>query len=226
MNNLNLILERIDADCQTQIDAINGEKEKKIAGIREEAENRISDIITRAEGAALKAYETEVTRAESSGKLSAREIVLGAKASFIEQIYSSAEDFICSLPEDKYVLILSRLLASAVMERQESVSGLIEKYGEEEYGAELKVPFDAAFSPEDTEKYGREIISKAEQYIANQDVLVPRIRPAKEPAAIRGGVVVKYGDSETNCSIAAMIESVKDKTDTKIARILFDQGDV
>ena len=221
MNNLDLILDRINGECQKQIDGVNSEKDKKTAEINEAAEGKISAVISRAERTALKAYETEVTRAESSGRLAAREIVLSAKASYIGTVYSAAEDFICSLPEEEYVLVLSRLLASAVMERQAAVAALIEKYGEEEYGAELKVPFDAAFSPEDTEKYGREIISKAEQYIANQDVLVPRIRPAKEPADIRGGVIVRYGDSETNCSVSAMIDSVKDKTDADIARILF-----
>ncbi|MBQ7474837.1 MAG: hypothetical protein IJS78_02835 [Clostridia bacterium] len=221
MNNLNLILDKIDAECSSRIDALNRDKDAKIDEIAKAADDRVGDIFRRAEGTAIREYESAVSRAESSGKLAAREIVLGAKSAVLEQVYADAEKFIRSLPDDEYVLVLSRLLAGAVIERQEAVAALVEKYGEEEYGAEAKVPFDAAFSPEDAEKFGKEAITKAEQYIANRDLIVPRIRLAKSPVDITGGVVVKYGDSETNCSISAMIASVKDKTDARIARVLF-----
>lgn len=221
MNNLNLILEKISAESQEKIDAVNEERDRKISEIEKAAEDRISTVFARAETVALKEYETEVARAESAGKLAEREIVLSAKAALIDQIFSAAAERIRSLPDAEYVTVLSRLLAGAVIERQSAVEALIEKYGEEEYGADAKLPYDAAFSPEDTEKFGRDIISKAEQYIANRDLIVPRIRLSKTPADIDGGVIVKYGDSETNCSVAAMIASVKEKADATVAAILF-----
>ena len=221
MNNLNLILEKISAESQEKIDAVNEERDRKISEIEKAAEDRISSVFARAETVALKEYETEVARAESAGKLAEREIVLSAKAALIDQIFSAAAERIRSLPDAEYVTVLSRLLAGAVIERQSAVEALIEKYGEEEYGADAKLPYDAAFSPEDTVKFGRDIISKAEQYIANRDLIVPRIRLSKTPADIDGGVIVKYGDSETNCSVAAMIASVKEKADATVAAILF-----
>ena len=137
MNNLNLILDKISADCDARIGRVNADKAEKIAEIGKAADGRVSDVLSRAEGAALKEYESCVSRAESSGKLAAREIILEAKSSLVEQVYSAAEEFIYSLPEEKYVLVLSRLLANAIIDRQNSVNSLIEKYGEEEYGDEL-----------------------------------------------------------------------------------------
>ncbi|MBR3423046.1 MAG: hypothetical protein IKG80_00985 [Clostridia bacterium] len=221
MNNLNLILEKIAAESQEKIDAVNEERDRKISEIDRAAEDKISAILSRAESAALKEYETEVARAESAGKLAEREIILSAKAALVEQVFSAAADRIRSLPDKEYVATLARLLAGAVIERQSAVEALIEKYGEEEYGADAGLPYDAAFSPEDTEKFGREVISKAEQLIANRDLLVPRIRLSKTPADIDGGVIVKYGESETNCSVEAMIASAKEKVDTTVAAILF-----
>ncbi len=221
MNNLNLILEKIAAESQEKIDAVNEERDRKISEIDRAAEDKISVILSRAESAALKEYETEVARAESSGKLAEREIVLSAKAALVEQVFNAAAERIRSMPDNEYVATLARLLAGAVVERQSAVTALIEKYGEEEYGADANLPYDAAFSPEDTEKYGREVISKAEQLIANRDLLVPRIRLSKTPADIDGGVIVKYGESETNCSVEAMIASAKEKTDAAVAAILF-----
>ncbi|MBQ6677306.1 MAG: hypothetical protein IJM71_04590 [Clostridia bacterium] len=221
MNNLNLILEKIAAESQEKIDAVNEERDRKISEIDRAAEDKISVILSRAESAALKEYETEVARAESSGKLAEREIVLSAKSALVEQVFNAAAERIRSMPDNEYVATLARLLAGAVVERQSAVAALIEKYGEEEYGADANLPYDAAFSPEDTEKYGREVISKAEQLIANRDLLVPRIRLSKTPADIDGGVIVKYGESETNCSVEAMIASAKEKTDAAVAAILF-----
>ena len=193
MNNLNLILEKIAAESQEKIDAANEERDKRISEIDRAAEDKISVILSRAESAALKEYETEVARAESAGKLAEREIILSAKSALVDQVFSAAADRIRSLPDEEYVATLARLLAGAVIERQSAVEALIEKYGEEEYGADAGLPYDAAFSPEDTEKFGREVISKAEQLIAKRDLLVPRIRLAKTPADIDGGVIVEQG---------------------------------
>lgn len=221
MNNLDLILEKISAESREKINAVNEERDRKISEIDRAADDRVSVILSRAESNALKVYEAEVARAESSGKLAEREIILSAKSALVEQVFAAAAEKIRSLPDDEYVATLARLLAGAVVERQSAVEALIEKYGEEEYGADAGLPFDAAFSPEDTEKFGREVISKAEQLIANRDLHVPRIRLAKTPADINGGVIVKYGESETNCSVETMIASAKEKTDAKVAAILF-----
>ena len=223
MNNLNLILEKIEAESQKKIDATNEERDRKISEIDRAAEDKIAVILSRAESAALKEYETEVARAESSGKLAEREIILSAKSALVDQVFAAAAERIRSLPDEEYSATLANLLAGAIIERQSAVEALIEKYGEEEYGADAKLPYDAAFSPEDTEKFGRDVISKAEQIIANRDLLVPRIRLAKAPADIEGGVIVKYGESETNCSVEAMVASAKEKADAKVASILFPQ---
>lgn len=225
MNNLNLILDKIYDDANLRIGKINAARDEKIAGLNDETEVCLKDIFARTENEAIKTYENIISKAESSGKLLEREIMLRAKTILIDQVYAGAEDRIRSLPEDKYVTVLSRLLGDAVIERMENLGALVEKYGEEEYSAELKTAYEAALSPADTEKFGSTVISKAEQYIANRNITVPKIKLAKEPAQIDCGVIVKYGDTETNCSVSSMIASVKEKTDGTVAEILFGTKD-
>ena len=225
MNNLNLILDKIYDEANRRIEKINAERDEKIAGMNDETEDRLKDIIARAENGAFKTYENIISKAESSGKLLEKEIMLRAKTILIDQVYVGAEDYIRALPDDKYVTVLSRLLGDAVIERMENLNALVEKYGEEEYSAELKTSYEAALSPADAEKYGSAVISKAEQYIANKNITVPKIKLAKEPAQIDCGVIVKYGDTETNCSVSSMIASVKEKTDGAVAEILFPPKD-
>lgn len=221
MNNLDKILDRIEEEAIREINSINAERDKQLALIQEETDNKIKDINLRAEKTALKEYESVISRAESSGAMTSREIILAAKARLIEKVYSQAEEFIYSLPEEKYVLVLSRLLANAVIERTERIHEITDKYGDEEFSDESKVAFEAVLSPEDSKKYGRDVVSKAEQYIANRDMIVPKIKLSKENAPIKGGLIIKYGNAQTNCSISDMISSLKDKTDSKIARVLF-----
>lgn len=225
MNNLNLILDKIYDEAALRIGEINAARDGKIAEINDETEVCLKDIFARTENEAIKTYENIISKADSSGKLLEKKIILRAKTILIDQVYAGAEEYIRSLPEDEYVMVLSRLLGDAVIERMETLDALVEKYGEEEYSAELKVPYEAALSPEDAEKYGSTVISKADQYIANKNITVPKIKLAKEPAQIDCGVIVKYGDTETNCSVASMIASVKEKTDSKVAEILFSSKD-
>lgn len=221
MNNLDKILDRIKEDGLSEINSINIEKEKRVALIEEETNDKINDINARAEKTAFKEYEAVISRAESSGEMLEREIILKAKAELIEQIYSKAAEFIRSLPEEKYTMILSRFLANAVIERIATVREMTEKYSDKEFAGEAKVPFEVILSSEEREKYGRTIISKAEQYIANRDMTVPKIKLSKDSAPIKGGFIVRYGNAETNCAVSAMIASLRDKTQSKVARVLF-----
>ena len=225
MNNLNLILDKIYDEANLRIERINAARDEKIAEMDRNTEDSLKDIFARTENDAFKTYESIISKAESSGKLLEKEIMLRAKTILMDQVYAGAEEYIRSLPEEKYVMVLSHLLGDAVIERMKNLDALVEKYGEEEYSADLKVSYEAALSPSDAEKYGSTVISKAEQYIANKNLTVPKIKLAKEPAQIDCGVIVKYGDTETNCSVGSMIASVKENTDARVAEILFSSKD-
>lgn len=221
MNNLDKILSRIDSDAEREIEAVRAEAAAKIAEVNEDADNRISDMRKKAEAAAMREYQSVISRAESAGAMAEREIMLRAKSELIEKVYRDAESFILSLPHEKYAAVMSSLLASAIIERMNTIREMTDLYNDAEFAAEGKVPFEVFLSEEDRKNHSRDIIAGAEKIIAEQDLLVPKIKLAKECADIRGGFIVRYGSAETNCSVSDMVSSVKERTYARVASILF-----
>ena len=48
----------------------------------------------------------------------------------------------------------------------------------------------------------------------------PTITVADECADISGGLILKYGDTQTNCSLDAIIAHARRKTEAEVTRIL------
>ncbi len=221
MNNLDKILDRITLDAEREIDSVNAEAQEKIDAIEEETKNKISDMKKRGETAAMREYQSILSRAEAAGAMSKREIMLRAKSKLIEKVYRDAENFIISLPSEKYASIMSSILADAVIDRINTVYEMTERYGEEEFASDSKLPFEVILSEKDKKEHSRDIISGAEQIIAERDVTVPKIKLSKDSADINGGFIVRFGESEINCSVSAMTEAVKEETYAKVAAVLF-----
>ena len=83
------------------------------------------------------------------------------------------------------------------------------------------MPFEVLLPEAHKKKFGRAIISGAEKSIALKNLTVPKIKLSKDSAPIDGGFIVKYGDVQTNCSVSAMISSLKERTYAKVASVLF-----
>ena len=79
MNNLNLILDKIYDEANLRIERINAARDEKIAEMDRNTEDSLKDIFARTENDAFKTYESIISKAESSGKLLEKEIMLRAK---------------------------------------------------------------------------------------------------------------------------------------------------
>ena len=221
MNNLDRILDRIKADADLEIKKIEEASAARIDTIQKDTEEKLDLINRRTEEAAMKEYQAILARAQSRGAMVEKEILLGAKSELIEKVYRDAESFIMNLPADKYTEVMSGLLADAVISRMATVTEMTETFADEAYVGEGKVPFEVLLPEAHKKKFGRAIISGAEKSIALKDLTVPKIKLSKDSAPIDGGFIVKYGDVQTNCSVSAMISSLKERTYAKVASVLF-----
>jgi len=150
-----------------------------------------------------------------------REILLDAKVKKIEEIYTKAENSLYELSDENYTRFLSRLIAGAVCDRLRAVADLTALYGETE-SAEAPV-FEAVLSAADKEKHGTAAIEGALVLLKESGVSVDGVALSlsDDTAPIRGGVILRYGDIETNCSVKALIASAKAKADADVVKILF-----
>ncbi len=221
MNNLELILERINGDADGEIAEINAECERECERIQRELDGRLSDMEKRTEAVAMKEYQRIIARAESAGAMNERQTVLAAKSELVEKVYRDAADFILRLPDDKYAEIMSRLLADAIIAQTDTVREMTETYSDDEFSGDARLPYDVLISAGDREKHSRDIISGAERIIAMKDMTVPKIRLSRENADITGGFILRHGSIEINCSVEEMIRAVKEKGYAAVAGILF-----
>ncbi len=221
MNNLERILDRIKADAEGEIEKIRSEAELQVGKIQKDTEERLELIRRRAEAAAMKEYQSILSRAEARGVMTEKEIILKAKSELIDKVYRDAESFIMGLPDAKYAEVMSALLADAVISRMATVAEMTELYSDENFAGDVKLPFEVFLPEEHKKKFGRAIISGAEKRIAEKELTVPKIKLSKDAAPIRGGFIVKHGEVQTNCSVSAMIGSLKEKTYANVASVLF-----
>lgn len=221
MNNLERILDRINAEADLEVKKIEEAAALRVETIQKDTDERLDLAKRRAEAAAMKEYRSILERAEARGTMAEKEIILKAKSELIDKVYRDAESFILELPDDRYAEVMSSLLADAVISRMATVSEMTEVFADENYIGEAKIPFEVLLPEEHKKKFGRPIISGAEKLIASKELTVPKIKLSKEAAPIKGGFIVKYGEVQTNCSVSAMISSLKERTYASVASVLF-----
>lgn len=221
MNNLQLILDRINEEADREISEIEMRRDEELERISDELEAEISKLEAEAEARAMSEYQRIIARAESSGDMNERRTVLAAKSKLVDKVYRDAAQSILSLPHVEYASVMSRLLADAVIDRCNTVLEMTEIYDDGEFAADGKQPFDVLISERDREHHSRDIIAGAEKIIALRDLNVPKIRLSKESANISGGFILRHGSAEINCSIEEMLRYHKENRYGVIADMLF-----
>ena len=94
MNNLERILDRINADADLEIKKSEEAADMRVESIQKDTAERLDLIKLRAENAAMKEYQSIISRAEAKGAMAEKDIILKAKAELIDKVYRDAESFI------------------------------------------------------------------------------------------------------------------------------------
>ena len=100
----------------------------------------------------------------------------------------------------------------------------IERTNHELYGEEMsEEPIDILLSQEDITSVGAELIPVAKRLAAGTGVANSLLRAgvSVETAKIEGGMIIRIGDLDINCSVETMIEAAKERLEGDVAKILF-----
>ena len=193
MKGLDKIIGRIRADAMAEIDAIRAEGDAKAAEIAASYEAQARQLLAREEEKTRLMAQAEVQRSERGSVMDHSKAVLGAKQDCIDEAFALAAEHLAALPREKYMAVLARLAAA---------SGA----GDEEI-----------------------ILSDADSDIA--DAVVAQANAIKSGAAFRrssetrpleGGLILKRGDVEVNCTFAAALRLLRQTVAADVAAILFE----
>lgn len=204
MNGIEKITGQIDADVQKEIDAA---LDQARAQAQEIEDRYASQAEAQAEAIRRKGEQDAALRQErlvDVAKLEARKTLLAAKQDMVGQAFDLALKKLLELPDQEYIALLAKLAVAASRTGREQV----------------------IFSQKDRSRYGKQAVTMANDMLAKK--AGPRaaesagmLTLAEEARPMAGGLILRDGRVETNCSFEVLIHLQRDALSAEVARALF-----
>lgn len=192
------------ADCEAADAAAAAKTEADCDGLRESAGR---------EGESL------IRRAKSAAEMARRDVLLETRSGLVEEAYRQAEKEIRDLPADKCAALLTGMLKAALRRQLEDEQESMRLYGENIAPAAYEILLNAR----DRKTYGQQLLdavnagSFAKIGLTRQDA----VKLPNETADITGGLILRCGEVEINCSLRMMFDEVRRRTEGRVSGILF-----
>jgi len=193
MNGIDKIRQQIEHDTQLEIDSILKEAEREASRVTADYEAKARAVYDELALKNRKAADERQYRLESAARMDARKLVLTAKQEEIAKVYDMALEMLCNMPQEQYSDVLCSLLWKA------SPSG----------------EGQVLFSEKDRLGAGAKAVEKANAK-GGRFVLASVAYP------IKGGFILRSGNTETNCSFETLVRLQKTETSADVAAILFE----
>lgn len=199
-----MILERAEAECATVREKYAAATEGELERLQEENDRECQSLII---------------RARSSAAMAQRNALLEARAALLDEAYALAERQIKNLSGEQYLDLLQRMLRSALKNQLAGEEESLRLYGEDIAPA----AYEVLLNSRDRETYGEALLTA---FSAGYGAKLParaceKLCLASETAPIDGGLVLRCGPVETNCSLAMLMAENRRATEAGVSRILF-----
>ena len=203
MNGIEKITGQIDADVQKEIDAALDQARAQAKEIEARYESQAQ---TQGEALRRKGEQDAALRRErlvDVARLEARKTVLAAKQDLVGQAFDLALKKLLELPDQEYIALLAKLAVAASRTGREQV----------------------IFSQKDRSRYGKQAVTMANDMLAKQAGPhadhTSMLTLAEESRPMAGGLILRDGRVETNCSFEVLIHLQRDALSAEVARALF-----
>jgi len=194
MNGLEKISERIRREGQAEADAIAAEAAKRVAAIRDFSREQAEQIGADAESKRRQAVAERLERLSGSADMERSQALLAAKQGCIDDAFAKAAEMLRKLPREEYIDLLAGLAVQ---------NGA----GDEEI----------VLSATDRESVGEAVAAAANAAKSGAAFTV-----SAETRELGGGLVLKHGLVETNCSFDTRLHRLRQEMASELAHILFD----
>ena len=192
MKGLDKIIGRIRADAQAEIDAICAEGEERAAAIAADYQARAEALRKSEEEKSRQAAQALLERGERGDAMDTGMAVLAAKQAGIDEAFALAAQKLSSLDDEERAAVLAAMAASAGSGDEELI-----------------------FSAHDAATIGEAVVEKANALKGGSFTLSAETRP------LEGGVILKKGDVEINCTFATALRLLRQTMAAEVAAILF-----
>jgi V/A-type H+-transporting ATPase subunit E len=132
-------------------------------------------------------------------EMEAKKSVLSVKQEMISAAFDAAREEIVNMPRDKYTQFLARMAAEAAASGMEEI----------------------VLNARDKAEVGKAVCKAANELLSAKGT-PGKLTVSEDTADISGGVIVRFGGIETNCSIDALIRQRRSGLSTEVAAALFE----
>lgn len=186
MSGLDRIVEEIHRQAQEESDEILRKADEYCSAYMEDVKSKVDDEIAAYSKKAANERELYEAKTKSGMEFKERNSILKAKQQCIDDCINLAQKKINDFSDEEYFKLLEKIL-KANIQKDSGIMCLCEK--------------DLKRMPESFENSIKKIAENAGG----------RLEISNEPAAIKNGFILVYGDIEENCTLKALFDANIDK---------------
>ena len=223
MTGIEKVTAKILADAELDAKAILDRADAECADLRACCDRDIKAERTRLEEAAERECEAIIARARSSAAVAKRNAMLEARARLVEETYAAAERELNQLSPDAYLDLLVAMLRGAMRRQLASEQESLELYGEDIAPGRYEVILNRS----DRELYGQKLLDGLNRSLVGKVKLaqLQQVVLAQDTAHIGGGLILRCGAMEINCSYEMLFAQVRRQTEAKVNQMLFGKNE-
>lgn len=184
-----------DAEAKKIIDAASKQAEEKRAESFKAALSEYEKLMQ----AGNAECEDILSGSRRIAEMEAKKSVLSVKQEMISAAFDAAREEIVNMPRDKYTQFLARMAAEVAASGMEEI----------------------VLNARDKAEVGKSVCKAANELLSAKGT-PGKLTVSEDTADISGGVIVRFGGIETNCSIDALIRQRRSGLSTEVAAALFE----
>ena len=221
MIGLEKLIGKILSDAEADARAVLAAAEEDCAAITARYKAETEAELERLREASDKECQGIILRAKSSAGMAKRDAVLEARAAILDEAYATAEKEIRDMGGDAYLELLTKMLRTALRDRLEAERDSMSLYGEDISPA----AYEVLLSDRDRSTYGTRLLRS---FKAGLGAKLPAealdkltLAPEGAGAHIDGGLILRCGAVETNCTLSMLLAQNRRETEARVNQILF-----
>ncbi len=221
MIGLEKVTGKILADAEADARAVLAAAERDRADITARYTAEIEAETERLRDGSDRECQAIILRAKSSAGMAKRDAILEARAAILDEAYATAEREIRDMSGDAYLDLLSKMLRTSLRDRLEAEADSMNLYGEDI----APDAYEVLLSDRDRSVYGARLLRTFKTGLGSKfppDVLDKlTLAPEGEGSEIDGGLVLRCGAVETNCTLSMLLAQNRRETEARVNQILF-----
>ena len=189
------IIAHIRSDAKEQADAILAQAEQQCASIRADYEKQAKELYREKIRAGTADCQDRVDSMDRIARMEAKKGILALKQQMVSESFDKACEMIINLPKEQYAAFLAKLAAKASATGDEEI----------------------ILNARDRAAVGENVVKAANALVSGG-----RLSLSAETGSFAGGLILRRGSVEANCTVELLVELCRSDMSSEIAKVLFD----